>query len=224
MVYGCEWARKVRNIVFTEWWGRVGDPTPAIAPTFQKLVLCTETKRASSMDNMRRTLNHITSYFIWRMRCGILYSGKKPTPEAIMANNIWNEFETTLKARLSHITEKKKWWGDRAVVGKTPTETAEEALAKLRAETGEVTAVLSGWETPNLIPKDVEESIRKWCWEASVNDADIAALPRPQTFTRWSHKWKLGTHLAPSEVGPSEPTGETVAPPRDQSLSEEGVV
>ena len=66
MAYGCKWAKDVRNIVFTEWWGRIGDSSPVTIPSFRRSVLCTVTKRESSMDTMRRTLNHITLYFIWR--------------------------------------------------------------------------------------------------------------------------------------------------------------
>ena len=65
------------------------------------------------MDTMRRTLNHITSYFIWRMRCSIVYRDKVATPPVITANAVWKEFETTFKARLKHVTTKDKWWTDK---------------------------------------------------------------------------------------------------------------
>ena len=93
MAYGCKWAKDVHNIVFTEWWGRIGDSSPVILPSFSRYVLCTVTKRDSSMDTMRRTLNHITSYFIWCMRCSIVYSNKVATPPVITANTVWKEFK-----------------------------------------------------------------------------------------------------------------------------------
>ena len=47
-------------------------------------------------------------YFIWRMRCSIVYSDKVATLPVITANAVWKEFETTLKARLKHVTIKDK--------------------------------------------------------------------------------------------------------------------
>ena len=108
MAYGCKWAKDVCNVVFTEWWGRTGDFSPVTLPSFRRSVLCTVTKRETSMDTMRRTLNHITLYFIWRMRCSIVYSDKVATLPVITANTVWKEFETTLKARLKHVTTKDK--------------------------------------------------------------------------------------------------------------------
>ena len=89
MAYRCKWAKDVRNIVFTEWWGRTGDSLLVILPSFSRSLLYTITKRESSMDTMRRTLNHITLYFIWCMRCGIVYSDKVANPPVITANTVW---------------------------------------------------------------------------------------------------------------------------------------
>ena len=66
---------------------------------------------------MRRILNHITSYFIWRMRCSIVYYDKVATPPVVTANEVWKEFETTLIARLKHVNTKDKWWADKVSVG-----------------------------------------------------------------------------------------------------------
>ena len=79
------------NIVLTKWWGRTGDSTQVILSSFRRSMLYTVTKRESSMDTMRRTLNHITLYVIWRMRCSIVYSGKEATPPFITANAVKNE-------------------------------------------------------------------------------------------------------------------------------------
>ena len=69
------------------------------------------------MDTMCRSLNHITSYFIWRMKCSIVYSGEVATPPVATANGVWKEFETTLNARLKHTTTKEKWWADKVQTG-----------------------------------------------------------------------------------------------------------
>ena len=223
MVYDCKWAKAVRKMVFTEWWGRTGDPTQVILPSFRRSVLCTVTKRDTSMDTMRRTLNHITSYFIWRMRCSIWYSDEVATPPLITANEVWKEFETTLEARLKHIDTKDKWWSDKVGAGDTSQAHADEATTKMRAEAAEAKVVLVEWNTPESICPDTKEAIRKWCFETSGNDADIAALQHPNKFPRWNYKWKLSTYPKSGGDGSSEPDGGACAPPARQSLAGEGV-
>ena len=89
------------------------------------------------MDTMRRTLNHITSYFIWRMRCSIVYSDEVATLPVITANAVWKEFETTLNARLKHVVTKDKWWADKVRAGDTSQPHANQAMTKMRAEAAE---------------------------------------------------------------------------------------
>ena len=214
MVHGCKWAKEVRNIVFTEWWGRTGDSTPVILPSFRRSVLCTVTNKESSMDTMRRTLNHITSYFIWRMRCSIVYSGEVATPPVVAANGVWKEFETTLRARIKHTSTKEKRWADRIRAGDSSQSYANEAMTKMRAEAAEAKVVLIDWSAPESIGQDTKEAIAKWCFETTGNDADIAAMPRPSKFPRWNFKWKLGTYPASGGDGSSEPDGGPAAPPR----------
>ena len=105
-------------------------------------MLCTVTKRETSMDTMRRSLNHITSYFIWRMRFSIVYSDKVATPPVITANAVWKEFETALKARLKHVATKDKWWTDKVRAGDTSRPHADQAMTKMRAEAAEAKVVL----------------------------------------------------------------------------------
>ena len=91
---------------------------------------------------------------------------------------------------------------------------ADEATTKMRAEAAEAKVVLVEWNTPESICPDTKEAIRKWCFETSGNDADIAALQRPNKFPRWNYKWKLSTYPASGGDGTSEPDGESAAPPR----------
>ena len=117
--------------------GQDRDSLPVIIPSFRRSVLYTVTKRESSMDTMRRTLNHIMSYFIWRMRCSIVYSDEVATPPAITANTVWKEFKTTLKARLKHVVTKDKWWADKVRAGDTSQPHANQAMTKMRVEAKE---------------------------------------------------------------------------------------
>ena len=138
------------------------------------------------MDTMRRTLNHITSYFIWRMRCSIVYSNEVATPPVITVNGVWKEFENTLKARLKHVNTKDKWWANKVRAGNTPQSHANKAMTKMRAEAAEAKVVLIEWNTPESISPDTKEAIGKWCFETSGND--IAAMSRPCKLPRWSYK------------------------------------
>ena len=136
------------------------------------------------MDVMRRTLNHITSYFIWHMRCSIVYSGEVATPPVVTANRVWKEFETTQNARLKHTSTKVKWWTDKVWSGDASQAHATKARTTMQAEAAEVRAVLIDWTTPESIGIDTKEAIEKWCFETSANDADIAAMPHPSKFPR----------------------------------------
>ena len=136
------------------------------------------------MDTMRRTLNHITSYFIWCMRCSIIYSNKVAILPVITANAVWKEFETTLKARMKHVATKDKWWEDKVRAGDTSQPHADQAMTKMRAEAAEAKVVLIEWITPESISPDTKEAIGKWCFKTSGNDANIAAIPRPCKFPR----------------------------------------
>ena len=107
MAYRCKYAKDVCNIVFTEWWSRTGDSSPVILPSFSRSVLCTVTERESSMDTMRRTLNHITSYFIWRMRCSIVYSDEVGPPDKDPKTVCDKKVEQPLRGFLSKTTLQK---------------------------------------------------------------------------------------------------------------------
>ena len=130
-------------------------------PSFSRSVLCTVTKRESSMDTMRRTLNHITLYFIWHMRCSIVYSDKVATQPVITANTVWKEFETSLKARLKHVAYKDKRWVDKVRTGDNSQTRADQAMTKMRAEAAEAKVVLIDWNTPESISPDTKKAIGK---------------------------------------------------------------
>ena len=85
------------------------------------------------------------------MRCSIVYSDKVATPPVILANTVWKEFETTLKARLKHVTTKDKWLADKVRAGDTSQPHANEAMTKMRAEAAEAKVVLKEWNTHESI-------------------------------------------------------------------------
>ena len=76
------------------------------------------------------------------MRCSIVYSGEVATPPVVTANAVWKEFETTLKARMRHVTTKDKWWSEKVRAGDTTLTHADQAMTKMRAEVAEAKVVL----------------------------------------------------------------------------------
>ena len=118
--------------------GQSRRPTGFVAPSFKEDILTTKNKRDTSLDTMKRLLNLITSYHIWRDRCNIKYSKDKTTPAIIVANGIWKEFKITLKARQQHIQDEEKWWLERVNAELVTIDTADQALEKLCMETKEV--------------------------------------------------------------------------------------
>ena len=134
-------------------------------------------------------------------------------PAYITANTVWKEFETTLKARLIHVSTKDKWWADKVRVGDTSQTLANEAMTKMRAEAAEAKVVLIELITPESISPDTQEAIGKWCFETSGNDTNIAAMLRPCKFLRWNYKWKLSTYPATGGDGSLEPVRESAASP-----------
>ena len=90
------------------------------------------------------------------MRCGIVNSDKVATLPVITANTVWKEFETTLKARLKHITTKDKWWADKVRAGDTSQPHADQAMTKMRAEAAEAKVVLIELNTPESISPDTK--------------------------------------------------------------------
>ena len=59
------------------------------------------------------------------------------TPPVITANAVWKEFQTTLKARLKHVTTKDKWLIDKVRAGDTSQPHANHAMTKMCAEAAE---------------------------------------------------------------------------------------
>jgi hypothetical protein len=46
-----------------------------------------------------RTLNNIATFHIWKDKCNVLY-GRDITPSMIIANKIWVEFTSIIRAKL----------------------------------------------------------------------------------------------------------------------------
>jgi hypothetical protein len=106
MAFDCIVAKNIHDMVFTEWWSRTTESWWLNHPKFEEAFF---NEGTSTFEVLRRTLNDIATYHIWRYRCNILYRGEI-TPTVVTANNIWVEFTQTLRARLSHIKAKANWW------------------------------------------------------------------------------------------------------------------
>ena len=96
------------------------------------------------------------------MRCSIVYSDDVATPPVITANAVRKEFETTLKARLKHVTTKDKWWTDKVRAGDTSQPHADQAMTKMHVEAAEAKVVLIEWNTPESISPDKGPYFVQW--------------------------------------------------------------
>jgi hypothetical protein len=105
MAYDCCVAQYIRKKVFKEWWFCTTESRWYNHPTFEEAFFSEGT---STFEVLRRTLNDIATYHIWKLRCNILYR-EELIPSPVTANNIWVEFTQTLKVRLSHIKAKANW-------------------------------------------------------------------------------------------------------------------
>jgi hypothetical protein len=110
-----------------------------IHPKFEKAFF---NEGTSTFEVLRRTLNDIATYHIWRYRCNILYRGEI-TPTVVMANNIWVEFTQMLQARLSHIKAKANWWTYRDEMQMVPKVIADQYLGKIKVEQSVLLALFS---------------------------------------------------------------------------------
>ena len=56
------------------------------------------------------TILQITASYIWAIRNNLLFNNENPSLSEVTANEIWKEFENSIKAKISSIEEKEKWW------------------------------------------------------------------------------------------------------------------
>jgi hypothetical protein len=99
MTYDCMVVAYIRDLVFIECWARTTDSKWVMRSTFESAFFNEDN---TSMAVAARTLNDIATFHIWKDRCNILY-GRDIMPSVIIANNIWVEFTSTIRARLNHI-------------------------------------------------------------------------------------------------------------------------
>jgi hypothetical protein len=105
MAFDCIVAKNIHDMVFMEWWSRTTESWWLNHPKFEEAFF---NEGTSNFEVLKRTLNDIATYHIWRYRCNILYRGEI-TPMVVTANNIWVEFTQMLRAKLSHIKAKANW-------------------------------------------------------------------------------------------------------------------
>jgi hypothetical protein len=99
-------AAYIRDIVFTEWWAHTTDSKWVMRSVFEGAFFSEDN---TTIAVATRTLNDITTFHIWKDRCNVLH-GREITPLLIIANNIWVEFTSTIRARRNHIKAKANWW------------------------------------------------------------------------------------------------------------------
>jgi hypothetical protein len=149
MAYDCCVAQYIRKKVFKEWWFHTTESRWYNHPTFEEAFF------SEGTSVLRRTLNDIATYHIWKLRCNILYR-EELILSVVTANNIWVEFTQTLKVRLSHIKAKANWWTYRDIVQMVP-KAIDQNLEKIEVEQSVLLALFPDWECPRSgIPVSLE--------------------------------------------------------------------
>jgi hypothetical protein len=144
IAFDCTIAKNIRDMVFMEWWSHTTESWWLNHPKFEEAFF---NEGTSTFEVLRRTLNDIVTYHIWRYMYNILYRGEI-TPTVVTANNIWVEFTQMLRARLSHIKAKTNWWTYRDKVQMVPKAIANQYLGKIKVEQSVLLALFSDWEHP----------------------------------------------------------------------------
>lgn len=207
MAYDCASAKDIRFMVFREWWFRTTDSFPVINPSFTEDMFGEGT---NTLDVLRRTLNDITTYHIWRRRCGYKYGEGDDAPAPIIANNVWTEFTSTIRARMNHIKAKANWWRYRDGVQLVPHDVATQNLDDIEIEQNILSTLLLDWERPtsgrNASPRD-PEFIR--LLPTSVLGGAMHHIP-PTTYSSMDEHWKLRTTPKPTGRGMLVAPGQVV--------------
>ena len=86
MAFHCPNVQKIHKAVATEWWARTNDAQWAILHTFKEAFLGPKAK--TSLEVAWLTLNSITTWHIWKIRCAWTYDCKEVIPVALTANAI----------------------------------------------------------------------------------------------------------------------------------------
>jgi hypothetical protein len=207
MAYDCCVAQYIHKKVFKEWWFCTTESRWYNHPTFEEAFFSEGT---STFEVLRRTLNDIATYHIWKLRCNILYR-EELILSVVTANNIWMECTQTLKARLSHIKAKANWWTYRDVIRMVPKAIAYQNLKKIEVEQSVLLALFPDWERPRSgIPVSLETLNRLSLYYDNVHGSG-QGYSLPPTFPSFDPNWKIWTSHKPMWMGTLDAPGDRVA-------------
>jgi hypothetical protein len=218
MAFDCIVAKNIRDMVFTEWWSRTTESWWLNHPKFEEAFF-----NEGTFEVLRRTLNDIATYHIWRYRCNILYRGEI-TPTVVTANNIWVEFTQTLRARLSHIKAKANWWTYRDEVQMVPKAITDQYLGKIEVEQSVLLALFPDWERSRpSTPVSLETLNNLSPYKDNVHGRG-QGYSLPPTFPTFDPNWKIWTSHKPTWMGTLDAPDDRVATSSGTSSSFNGSV
>jgi hypothetical protein len=110
---------------------------------------------------------------------------------------IWVEFTNTIKARISHIKAKAKWWEYRDEVRLVPKDVATQHLEDIEEEQSILLALLLEWEC--LVPNKAVDMHRLYslCPSDSVLKGGHS-YNLPPIHTTYGPRWKIRTTPKPT--------------------------
>jgi hypothetical protein len=187
MIYDCILAAYIRKIVFTEWWAHTTDSKWVMQPSFEDTFF---NENNSTMAVAARTLNDIATYHIWKDRCNVLY-GRDVMPSVVIANNIWVEFTSTIRARLNHIKAKASWWTYRDAVQLVPKTVAKKNLEDLVGEQSILLALLPNWERLGSGRTVTLDKLGSLCYSDHKVRKGNRGYTLPPTYPMFDPNWKI---------------------------------
>jgi hypothetical protein len=188
MSHDCDWAEEIRYLSLVEWHARSGNPASA---EFEAALF--PGYKEGAMAEALRTLNDICTYHIWTDRCKWKHEDAVAVPPAVVANTIWTEFESALKARIVYLDTKETWWTFRANAELVSTDTADQKIEDIRREATLLATLIPIWMLPKhrfLTAERITEVISSR--RAEGEDFLLLAHP-PNTYPIWGCSWRLRT-------------------------------
>jgi hypothetical protein len=160
--------------------------------------------------SVRKTLNDIATYHIWKLRSNILYR-EELISSVVTANNIWVEFTQTLKARLSHIKAKANWWTYRDIVRMVPKAITDQNLEKIEVEQSTLLTLFPDWECPRSGTLGSLETLNSLSPHYDNVHRSRQGYSLPLTFPSFDPNWKIWTSYKPIWMGMLDAPGDKVA-------------
>jgi hypothetical protein len=132
-----------------------------------------------------RTLNDIATFYIWK-------DGSKDIMlSVIIANNIWVEFTSTIRARLNHIKSKANKWTYRDAMHLVPKTITKQNLEDIEIDQSILLTLLPDWERPGTGQAVMLDKLGSLCYGNTIVHKGSGSYTLPPTYPTFDPNWKI---------------------------------